>query len=214
MRKTLLLLPLLLGLLPKIFGQDASPSFTPGRWYAGFTYQQLPFLAANRTYQPGILAGYNFHPRLSLQAGLTVVGRSETKYPMPSEMGFAITGTLYHFTHFNTGAYLPVFLRYLFSQPHRRFQTYGLAGFHTSFQSSEYFRVTYQDSKLGSQEGPFKYSNNNLKPSIGAGLRVRAIDRLFLNAELKVHYQRMPYSQAFLSKFPGQQGIGLQYEFR
>lgn len=208
------LLPLLFWLLPSATAQDPSPTSTSSQWFAGLKYENRSFLAAHRSYQPGLVVGFNFRPKLALQAGFTVAGNYENTFPLQSDLGFVTTGSFHHFTHFKTGVYLPVHLRYVFSKPHRRFQTYGLAGAHIAFQPSEYFRVTYQSGQLVNQEGPFKSNRVGFKPNAGVGMRARVVDQLFLHVEKKVHYQRLYPSQSFMSKLPSQNTIGLQYNFR
>jgi len=217
-KKRLLLLPLFFLLLQTAAAQTSLSSFAPGRWYVGVKYETQPqaFLT-DRNYFPGITLGYNLLPRLALQSGVTVVGAYQSNFSPPATQPGNSTRSVDFTDRTSTGVYVPFFLRYLFSKPDRRFQPYGLAGIHTSFYSIETARANYQDGQLISQERSGKQNQLTITPSIGAGLRVRMVDRLFLNTEMKVHrhgHLNSPIFLGFLGPVSGQFGVGLQYEFR
>lgn len=214
-KKRLLLLPLFYMLLQTAAAQTSSSSFAPGRWYVGLKYETQPqAFFTDRYYFPGITLSYNLLPRLALQSGITVVGAYQSNFSPPATQPGNLTGSWVFTDRTSTGAYVPLFLRYLFSKPDRRFQPYGLAGIHTSFYSFESTKANYRDGQFLSQEESGKQNRLTITPSIGAGLRVRVVNRVFLHTEMKVHRHGPLFSPIFLGPVSGQFGIGLQYEFR
>lgn len=217
-KKSFLLLPLLFGLLQTAAAQGPSPGYTPGNWYAGLKHENGP-LPTVRNYQPGIVVGYNLRPRLALQVGLSMAGKRSYFVPDGRQAwappGF--TGTIHYVSGNNGSVYVPLHLRYLFSQPHRRFQTYGLVGFGARFSSFNMAPSTFQDGVLVSWEERRGNSYGGT-PNIGFGLRARVVNRLFLNTELQADFRYTTSGMVGQTdrkvRVGTLAGIGLQYEFR
>lgn len=207
---------------------DRPKAYAPGRWSVGLRYELLPFETQYMaTYAPGIAVGYNLLPRLSLQLGLTPTnlrgsGGAQTLplavLPPPSD---TYTGPLL-IHDFRTGLYVPLVLRYSFSKPFRRVQPYATVNLHTYLGGLRTTRYTYENGQLTNAPAETDLRRTNgLGAAAGFGLRIRTIDRFFLNGELGMGrtYQQNAIWQFDLSgqgrtRFTALLGAGLTYEFR
>jgi hypothetical protein len=206
---------------------DQPKTYAPGRWSIGLRYEYLPFetqyMAA---YAPGITVGYNLLPRLSVQLGLAPTnlrGSGSTPTPLavlppPSD---AYTG-LVIIPDFRTGLYVPLSLRYSFSKPFRRVQPYVTANLHAYLGGLRVARYVYENGQLTNAPAEtYRRRTNGLGAAAGFGLRIRTINRFFLNGELGVGrtYQQNAFwqfseVQQGRTRYTALLGAGLSYEFR
>jgi len=215
-----------------VAANDRPKTYAPGRWSVGLRYEHMPFEAQYMaTYAPGIAVGYNLLPRLSVQLGLTPTnlrGNGGTQPPLavlppPSD---TYTGQIIS-PHFRTGLYVPLSLRYSFSKPFRRVQPYVTASLHTYLGGLWVTRYTYENGQLTNAPAETdRRRTNGVGAAAGFGLRIRTINRFFLNGELGMGrtYQKNAFWQYGLdngnspgqgrTRFTALLGAGLTYEFR
>ena len=206
---------------------DRPKTYAPGRWSVGLRYEYLPFETHYMvTYAPGVAVGYNLLPRLSVQLGLAPTnlrGSGAQMQPLavlppPAD---TYTGPV-TIPDFRAGLYVPLSLRYSFSKPFRRVQPYVTANLHAYLGGLRITRYTYENGQLTNAPAETnRRRTNGLGAAAGFGLRIRTLNRFFLNGELGMGrtYQQnalWQFSQSLQgrTRFTALLGAGLSYEFK
>ncbi len=212
-----------------VAADDRPKTYAPGRWSVGLRYEYLPFETQYNivAYAPGVGVGYNLLPRLSVQLGLTLTNLRGSGTAQMAPLAVlpppldAYTGPLVS-PQFRTGLYVPLSLRYSFSKPFRRVHPYVTANLHAYLGGLRVTRYTYENGQLTNAPAEtYRRRTNGLGAAAGFGLRIRTINRFFLNGELGVGrtYQRNAFwkfseSQQGRTRYTALLGAGLTYEFR
>lgn len=208
-------------------------TYAPGRWYVGLRYESLPFRTQYLfTYALSAAVGYNLLPRLSVQLGLTPtnlhrIGRKGFTPPAPFKPPFdTYTGPVQD-VDFRPGLYVPLSLRYSFSKPFRRVQPYVTANLHAYLGRLRVTSYTFENGQpTNAPTETIRWRNNGIGAAAGFGLRIRTVDRFFLNGEMGVgrtYQQNTEWAEDLNSGgrtrqgrtlFTALFGVGLTYEFK
>jgi hypothetical protein len=212
---------------------DQPNPYAPGRWYVGLRHEYLPFRTSYVSiWTPGAVAGYNLLPKLSVQVGFTPTNLGKkhvTELPPPAVLPPPFdnyTGRTVVYDR-RPGLYVPLTLRYSFSKPFRRVQPYLVANLHAYLGGEHLTWYAYESGQLNSAPlETSRYRNGGFGAAAGFGLRIRTINRFFLNGELgmgRTYQQNAEWvydpntgSEAPQGRrlFTALATIGITYEFR
>ena len=216
-----------------VAANDRPKTYAPGRWSVGLRYELIPFRSEyTNIYAPGATVGYSLLPRLSVQLGLTFtnphrLGRKELIPPAPFNPPFDTYSGPVQDVDFRPGLYVPLSLRYSFSKPFRRVQPYVTANLHAYLGGLRTTRYTFENGQpTNAPTETIRWRNNGMGAAAGFGLRIRTIDRFFLNGEMGVgrtYQQNIEWADDPNSGGITRQGrtlitallgVGLTYEFK